>query len=263
MFNFIFKTKYLFFALSFLLFTYSYAEKKKDVSNIVFCWSPDDHPKHTHGYKLFAKIMEGKFKSVEDVKTTSVQGFPKAEIWKDADLVIFFLTVKTLSEEQLELLDKHIANGKSLFVMHQGLVVRKNYDGWADRIGFAYSWTKGEQKSNWGAFNSPINLNTEHEIFKGFDKTITFKDELYWNLKKGSRGKITVLGTTQSPKEPKGEWPAFWTVEHNKTSRVFCTVPGHFDKVISSEIFEKTLFRGMAWCLSRPINSFDNLPYKK
>lgn len=252
-----FKIKSL-FILFCILISFQICMSAED-KNIVFCWSPNDHPVLTHGYKQFADRMNEKFKAVKDIQTKSVQGFPAAEDWKGADLVVFFLTVKSLSDEQLNLLDKHIAAGKSLLVMHQGLVLKKNYNDWAERIGYAFSWAKGDERSKWGQFQNPISLKTEHEIFKGFENPVTFNDELYWNLKKGSKGKITVLGTCKAPKNEQGEWPAFWTVEHDSKSRVFCAVPGHFDKVRNSLLFEKITLRGIAWCLSRPVESFEKL----
>lgn len=249
MFTYKLRLHYILFCILFSLFTSTFAENK----NIVFCWSPNDHPKDTHGYKVFAERMTEKFKAVNDIKTTSVQGFPKAKVWKEADLVVFFLTIREFSSEQLALLDKHIVNGKSLLFLHQGLVTRKGYNELAERIGFAFSWAKGPEKSKWGKFNNPISLKIEHDIFKGFPTTITFDDELYWNLKKGSKGKVTVLGVTKAPKGEKGNWPVFWTVEHKKGGRVFCAVPGHFDKVRQSQTFDKITMRGISWCLSKPI----------
>lgn len=243
--------------------TFADSSQSSNIKNVLLCWSPNDHPKDTHGYKQFADRMTEKFKAIEDVKTKSVQGFPKAEDWKTADLVVFFLTINSMSKEELALLDNHIEDGKSLLVLHQGLVSRKSYDELAERIGFAFSWAKGTQRSKWGKFNNPITLKTEHEIFKGFSNPITFNDELYWNLKKGSKGKVSVLGTTKAPKGEEGNWPAFWTVEHEKNSRVFCAVPGHFDDVRNSRLFEKITLRGMAWCLSKPVESFEKLLDKK
>lgn len=243
----------IYFFFSFLF--YSTAENKE----IVFCWSPNDHPKETHGYKNFADRMTEKFKAVKNIKTSSVEGFPKAEVWEHADLVVFFLTIEQLSKEQLLLLDKHIASGKSLLVLHQGLVSKKSYNEWAERIGFAFSWEKGKEQSKWGTFSTPIYINAQHEIFKGFSNSISFNDELYWNLKKGSQGKIKILGTTQGPDKKQGGWPVFWTVEHDSKARVFCAVPGHFDKVRNSQLFDKVTFRAIAWCLSKPAETYELL----
>jgi len=260
-----FKHFFIIFSFLFLVNSITFAESSQSskIKTVVFCWSPNDHPLLTHGYKQFSDRMTEKFKAIEDINTKSVKGFPQAEDWKDADLVVFFLTINLMSKDELDLLDKHIADGKSLLVMHQGLVSRKSYNEWAERIGFAFSWAKGKERSKWGAFNNPITLKTEHEIFKGFSNPVTFNDELYWNLKKGSKGKISVLGTTKAPKGEKGDWPAFWTVEHDKKSRIFCAVPGHFDKVRNSKLFEKITLRGMAWCLSKPTESFEKLLDKK
>ena len=80
--------------------------------------------------------------------------------------------------------------------MHQGLVQRKGYKEWGDRIGFAYNWDKDTQKSKWGRSKLPITIDTSHEITMGLPDVITWEDELYWNLRKGARGNIKVLATT-------------------------------------------------------------------
>ncbi|MCM8530771.1 MAG: ThuA domain-containing protein [Lentisphaeraceae bacterium] len=230
-------------------------KKPAIAQHIVLSWSKPDHPLYTHCYKPFADKISKTLDSIDNISTETVKGFPGKGVWKKADLVIFFLTQKALSTEQLELLDTHLKNGRSLLVFHQGLVLRQNYNDWADRIGFAFSWEKGKNKSKWGKFNNPIKLKNDHEILKGFPQEITFKDELYWNLCKGKKGTITVLGATEDPKGEGKEWPAFWTVQHpnsgNREGRVFGAVPGHFDKVVNSKDFETIIFRGISWCLNR------------
>lgn len=239
---------------------------------ILFCWSKPDHPKGTHSYQGFATTLAASLSELNKVEAVAVEGFPAKDLWKDADLVVFNLTQKSLSEEQLAQLDAHLAKGGALMVIHQGLVQRAGYDEWAERIGYSFSWAKGDAKSKWGQGTMDVDLESGNEILKGFPKQVTMKDELYWNLKKGSRGKITTLATTEAPRkeggDPEPRWPVFWTVEHpaqdgNKPGRVFCSVIGHFDQVQDSPFFRIAILRAMAWTLDEPFEPFKSLAIPK
>ena len=159
---------------------------------VVIAWSGDDHPPMTHGYRFFAKLYGDLFSKVAGVQVISVEGFPDTESWKEADLVLFYLTIKELNDTQYALLDAHLAKGKGLIVLHQGIVQRKRTSDWADRIGYSYRWDK-EKGSKWGAFSSPVTFDVSHPIFDGFPKSVPYRDELYWRLEKGKRGVVTDL----------------------------------------------------------------------
>ena len=234
---------------------------------VLICWSAPDHPKGTHAYKAFAKSFASTLDAIGKIDAITVEDFPTNEQWKDADLVVFYLTQKSLSDRQLATLDEHLFRGRSLMVIHQGLVQRAGYDNWANRIGFAFSWEKTDAMSKWGRGNLEIEIDTSHEIFRGFPNIVTVPDELYWNLKRGSVGETTVLGKTFAPKparskkvdEPNKDrkWPVFWTVEHPskspKKGRVFCCVIGHFNEVQEAPFLRIVFLRAAAWCLDEPI----------
>jgi type 1 glutamine amidotransferase len=237
--------------------------QKSTPHNIVLCWSKLDHSQGTHGYRMFADSFSVKLGGLSNITATAVEGFPKPGQWAQADLVVFFLTQNSLTDSQYALIDSHLKAGKSIIVLHQGLVQRKRTDDWADRIGYAFSWDKNN-RSKWGQFENPITLNTHHPILQHFPPVITFKDEFYWNLQKGTLGTITVLGTCRAPvnKEVSDKkWPVLWTVEHGKVGdakrgRVFCVVIGHFNDMQSNPLYRTLILRGMAWCLSEPFASF-------
>jgi type 1 glutamine amidotransferase len=231
---------------------------------ILACWTEPDHPKHTHGYQRLAQWLKADLDRLDDVSVTTVNGFPEDALWKDADLVVFFLTLKSISKQQQALIDEHLKKGRSIMVLHQGLVQRTTYDEWADRIGYSFSWAPKKARSKWGTFNNPITLKTDHAILKGFPSSVTFKDELYWNLRKGTRGNISVLGTCKAPSNKEKstqEWPAIWTVEHDaaagtESGRVFCIVVGHFDYMQEDPVYRAMIYRGVAWCLREPFAPF-------
>ena len=234
--------------------------------NVLFCWSKPDHPKHVHSYQRFAKSFASKLSEIENLNAASVEGYPTKKQWESADLVVFNLTQSDLSKEQFAAMDAHLSQGGAVIVVHQGLVQKKGYDEWAKRIGLAFSWDTPPSRSKWGRGVLEISINTKHEIFKGFPKTIRVTDELYWNLKSGDEGKLSILGETTAPKRAGAsgsdadatKWPAFWTVEHSaqregdKPGRVFCCVISHPDEVAFSSSFEIVMMRAIAWCLGEP-----------
>jgi type 1 glutamine amidotransferase len=233
--------------------------------SILVCWSKADHGKGIHAYQEFAGMMSTLLNKVDKLEAKSVEGFPSEAQWATADLVVFYLTQNELSDAEYALLDAHLKQGKSIIVLHQGLVQRKRVDQWANRIGYAYTWDKSDE-SKWGPMDGDITLDASHEIFSGFPASFRLKDELYWNLKKGDRGKVTVLGETGTPGDSKAEkkWPVFWTVEHPaeggaKEARVFCSVVGHIDDLHDAPYFRTILLRGISWCLREPFAPFEPL----
>ena len=233
--------------------------------SILVCWSKPDHGKGIHAYQEFAKMMSALLNKADKIEAKAVEGFPSAGQWAQADLVIFYLTQNELSDAEYALLDAHLKQGKSVIVLHQGLVQRNRIDQWANRIGYAYSWDKSDE-SEWGPMNGDITLDASHEIFTGFPASFPLKDELYWNLKKGDRGKVTVLGETGTPGDAnaKTKWPVFWTVEHPaeggaKEGRVFCSVVGHIDDLHDAPYFRTILLRAVSWCLREPFAPFEPL----
>jgi type 1 glutamine amidotransferase len=238
-------------------------QQLSDSKKIVLAWSKDDHPRNTHGYQFFAKTYGAMLSKMEGIEVSDVQGFPSPTDWKGADLVIFYLTIRELDNAQYAQLDTHLAKGKALMVLHQGIVQRGRTGDWADRIGYSYSWG-GELRSKWGSFSALVKFDTSHPIFAGFPKSVPYKDELYWRLEKGRRGEIRDIATTQAPGNKEGSdqsWPVYWSVEHDAvdkapSGRVFGCVIGHFDKYFDDQVFMTALGRGTAWCLYEPFEPF-------
>ena len=139
-------------------------QQLSDFKKIVIAWSKDDHPRNTHGYQFFARTYGAMLSKIEGMEVSDVQGFPTPADWKGADLVIFYLTIRELDDAQYAQLDAHLAKGKALMVLHQGIVQRGRTDDWADRIGYSFSWG-GELRSKWGSFSAPVKFDTGHPIF--------------------------------------------------------------------------------------------------
>ena len=235
--------------------------------HVLFCWSEPDHPEGTHSYKELAHSFAEKLNSIDQVSASPIEGFPPPEQWEATTLVVCNLTENALSEEQFKAIDKHLGAGKGLIVIHQGLVQRQSFEGWSERIGLAFSWESGSSKSKWGQGMLSISNDTSHPILEGFPQQVTMNDELYWNLKRGSKGSLAVLGETLAPankeKDQTRQWPAFWALEHAGDGRVFCSVIGHFREVENSPFFQLLMMRGIAWCLDEPSRPFTETMSKK
>lgn len=224
-------------------------------------WSRNDHPPKTHGYKYFAEKWKGLLDQVDGVTAHLAEGFPDAAQWQKSDLVIVYLTQQFLDEKKFRIMQDYIARGGDLIVLHQGMVQRKHSEKWADVMGIAFQF--GQPKSSWGKHADPIYLNTEHPIFAGFPKTLQYKDELYWNLIQGKRGKVNVIGHTRAPKQAADDHtkhPVFWTVEEGSgedQSRVFGCVIGHWDSIFDEAHFQIALLRATGWVLGESVKPFE------
>jgi len=163
-------------------------QQLSDSKKIVLAWSKDDHPRNTHGYQFFAKTYGAMLSKIEGIKVSDVEGFPSPADWEGADLVIFYLTIRELDDAQYAQLDTHLAKGKALMVLHQGIVQRGRTGDWADRIGYSYSWGGECLGPNGVLLVHLVKFDTSHPIFAGFPQTFPYKDELYWKLEKGKRG---------------------------------------------------------------------------
>jgi type 1 glutamine amidotransferase len=227
-------------------------------------WSRNDHPPNTHGYQYFAKKWKGLLDQVDGLSCILVEGFPDAEQWAKSDLVVVYLTQKFLDEKKFAIMDTFIKRGGDLMVLHQGMVQRKQCQAWAERIGIAYQFVE-PKRSKWGPHEAPVTLDTGHAIFKGFPGKIQYKDELYWDLIRGTRGTIKVIGHTRAPRQAEDDpttSPVFWTVEDgtgDTQSRVFGCVIGHWDAIFDDPYFRTALLRGTAWSMGESLEPFEAL----
>jgi len=239
-------------------------------SHILFCWTKPDHPIGTHIYPLFAERMSEKFNELKGVRASSVSGFPSKKQWEESDLVVFYLTLNSLSKPELNIMKDHLKAGKGIVFLHQALVNRANSKELSQISGLAFSWNKAD-RSSWGKFTADIHLDESHPIFKGMSKVLKIDDELYWDLIKGSLGELNVIATTKPSTLRKEEntqtHPVFWTVDHENNGKVFSSVIGHFARLYDSKEFMKIFLRGMAWSMNKSVDEFEpllnNLSFKR
>ena len=247
---------------------FKHSEGKKELSrkvHILLCWSKKDHREGRHDYQGFAKNYAGRLNKLEKVTTSLINGFPNEEQLKSADLVILNHRNADFSEQQQKNLDAYLKAGKGMIVVHQGLAPTKGAKEWANRIGYAFSPDK-EKHSKFGIGMLKMQIDNSHDIFKGFPKEMTFREELYWELIDGKTPGLKMIGKSSLPGKEDVKWPLFWTVESGgkaEGGRIFCAVIGHYNDFTEGSFLKIVMHRAAAWCLREPFGAFKELCVEK
>lgn len=237
---------------------------------ILLSWSIDeDHDDGYHEYQRVRDLLGELLGSVPDVQVDSVYGFPQADHWKWADLVVFYLHLDFLEAPDYDLMDAYLARGGGIVAVHEAVIQRPTGHALAQRWGLAWN----DERSLWGIIPTPVTLDTTHAIMRGLPRQLHVVDEFYWDLT-GHLVDIDILGT--APGGPAfdsdgpatlgdldgNQWPVFWTVQ-NSPGRVFVSLVGHNEFTFYDPYFRTILFRGMAWALDEPFDPFKPLVMKR
>ncbi|MEM8668918.1 MAG: ThuA domain-containing protein [Planctomycetota bacterium] len=233
---------------------------------IVWVWGVDED--HEPGFHEYGKVKEKfakLFRRVPRVTFEEAQNFPSDEQWESADLIVFYLQLAMLSEDDFDQMDSFLRRGKGIVAIHSAFI----HPGQelADRFGLAWD----PDKTQWGALPSPISIDPAMPlgIMEGFSNELDFVDEHYWNLV-GSVDDITVLatapaGTAGASSGPPAKdsldgkaWPLFWAKDVGK-GRVFGSIPGHNMFTFDDPYFRIILLRAMAWTMRQPFDPFKPL----
>jgi len=234
------------------------AELSRDIS-ILWLSGPEDHRGGEHDYirvkELFVPLLE----SIPRVSVVEAFQFPTQDQFDQADLLIKYLHLPELSDEQFAMYQAFVDQGGSVVSIHESCIMRpvERAEKLADCIGC--SW-KGNQSSQWSKFghSHPLYLRTEHPAFSGLPSSIKFNDESYWNLL--ARDKVEVIGAIAPEadtndlsfgevlKTESARSQAFWTWTSGK-GRVFGTTTGHYTYTYYDPLYRLLLLRGIAWTL--------------
>jgi putative heme-binding domain-containing protein len=220
--------------------------------NVVLSAGPKDHGPGEHDYPLWQRRWRTLLELDEDVRVTTVTGWPTAEQLAMADLVVMYSSNPGWSAAKAADLDAFLARGGGLALIHYAVNGRDAVEAFAKRVGLA--WKDGASRFRHG----PLELtfpDRKHPITRGFDK-VKFVDESYWALV-GDPKKVHVLA---SGEEEGAARPLLWTREQGK-GRVFVCIPGHYTWTFDDPLFRVLLLRGMAWAAGEPADRFRPLVY--
>jgi len=239
-------------------------EPSKDL-HVLWVWGYDpNHAPGAHDYERVRDLMTGLLAKVPRVKIETAYEFPTKEQFAKADLMVMYLHLPQLKDEQYADFEAYIQRGGGVVALHETAIMRPASDGKKLARCLGMSWDEG--RSQWGAIFEDITIRNDHAIFAGFGKTLTLVDEFYWDLIRKEEG-VDVLGTVRTgpPGDSPGPVPAsnlskvaspvFWTMESGK-GRVFGTSMGHNTFSYYDPELRIILFRAMAWAVREKQDPF-------
>ena len=241
------------------------AKLSRDVRILWLC-GPEDHRGGEHDYIRIKELFVPLLRAIPRVRVEEAFQFPSPKQFEDADLLIQYLHLPDLTEEQFAMYQAFVDRGGAVVSLHESCIVRpiEQAEKFAGCIGC--SW-KGNTISKWSKFDHDhkVILDTGHPAFKGLPSTMKFNDESYWNL--FARNNVQVIGAIApassneevSFKEAlKGKGvrgQAFWTY-HSGKGRVFGTTTGHYTYTFYDPMYRLLLMRGVAWALNEKPEPF-------
>jgi putative heme-binding domain-containing protein len=218
---------------------------------IVLIASKQDHGPGEHDYPAWQKSWSELLGTSNEVSTTTAQGWPTEEQFQNSDVLMFYYWNHDWNTERLGQLDKFLARGGGLVLLHAATIADKNPEGLAERIGLA------SQSVLTKYIHAPFDLEitgAEHPLTRGLPRQIPFLDEPYWPMI-GDTNRVQVIATARQEGK---SWPMAWTVQHGK-GRVFATVLGHYTWTHNDPLYRMLVLRGLAWSAGEPIHRFDEL----
>jgi type 1 glutamine amidotransferase len=241
------------------------ARLSRDV-RILWLYGPEDHRGGEHDYIRIKELCVPLLKEIPRVSVDEAYQFPSQKQFEEADLLIQYLHLPDLSDEQFAMYQAFVDRGGAVVSLHESCIMRPldHAEKLAGCIGC--SW-KGNKDSKWGRFDHQhkLFLDTTHPAFEGLPSTMKFNDESYWNLL--TRDNVQVIGAIapdtaredQSFKEAlvgdEARSQAFWTYTSGK-GRVFGTTTGHFTYTFYDPMYRLLLMRGVAWSLDEKPGPF-------
>ena len=210
---------------------------------------PKDHGPGEHDYPKWQERWAKLLTMAEGVQVSTCQGFPSADQFRAADVVVFYSNNPGWSKEKAADLDAFLARGGGLVYVHYAVDGHAAPAELAERIGLA--WRAGS-KFRHGRLDLTF-TDREHPITRGFAK-LALEDESYWNLL-GDAAHVHALAA--APEEGQDR-PLLWVRELGK-GRVFVSIPGHYAWTFDDPLFRVLLLRGIAWTAHRPAERLTHL----
>ncbi len=217
---------------------------------IVLSAGPKDHGPGEHDYPLWRKRWSALFAMDESVRLETAEGWPAPRQLETADVIVFYSNNPGWDAAKAAELDRYLARGGGVVLIHYAVDGHQAVGALADRIGLA--WQGGKSAFRHGPLEVDFS-GSRHPIARGFDK-LRLVDESYWNLV-GDPASVQVIGTGIEEGRPR---PLFWTRPAGK-GRVFVSIPGHFTWTFDDPLFRVLILRGIAWTAGEPVDRFNEL----
>jgi putative heme-binding domain-containing protein len=217
---------------------------------IVLAAGPKDHGPGEHDYPLWLKRWASLFATDAALNVETSDGWPSARQLEKADVAVFYSNNPGWDKSRATELDRFLARGGGVVLIHYAVDGHQEVKALADRIGLA--WQGGKSAFRHGPLEVDFS-RSKHPITRGFDK-LQLLDESYWNLV-GDTASVNVIGTGVEDAKPR---PLFWSRESGN-GRVFVSIPGHFTWTFDDPLFRVLILRGIAWTAKEPVDRFNEL----
>lgn len=205
-----------------------------------------------HDYPLWRERWSKLLSLAPQVTIETADGWPTADQWARADVVVSFHNNPAWRAAKGADLDAFLARGGGLVFLHYAVRA-----GTADRRALAqrlgHAW--GEPGNVFRIGPTPLQFKP-HAITAGFptDRPVSFIDETYAKMIGNLEG-WTVLATSA---EPSGDEPQVWLRETGG-GRVFVCIPGHSTWTHDDPLYRVLVFRGLLWTARQPLGRFNAL----
>lgn len=232
------------------------AEVSRDI-HILWLSGPEDHKGGEHDYLRIKELFVPMLRRLPRVSIDEAFSFPTQAQFDAADLLIQYLHLPDLTDDQFAVYQAYVDGGGAVFSIHESCIMRplEQAEKLAGCIGC--SWN-GNDASQWSKFSRdhPLHLKTDHPVFSGLPSSLRFNDESYWDLL--ARENVEVIAAV-APKAANGSFEeilagegvrgdAFWTY-HSGKGRVVGTTTGHYSYTFHDPHYRLLLMRCIAWAL--------------
>ncbi len=217
--------------------------------NIVLAAGKKDHGPESHDYPFWQQRWAKLMPLAPKVELSTAYPWPSKEQFAKADVIVFYQSMLTMTEEQTAQLNKYLNEGGGAAFIHWGVNGAKFPEQQSRNVGLV--WSRGSKYRH-----GPVDLkfvDQEHPIARGFEK-VHFHDEAYWNLT-GDKKRIQILAGSVEDKEPR---PLVWVRQHGK-GRVFVNILGHFTWTFDDPMFRIITCRGIAWAAGSDVDRFHSI----
>jgi putative heme-binding domain-containing protein len=217
---------------------------------VVLSAGPKDHGPGEHDYPLWQRRWATLLAMAEGVSISNVQGWPTADQFATADVIVMNSNNPGWVASRGAELDRYLARGGGLVLIHYAVDGHNDSNAFAQRIGLA--WIGGKSRFR----HRPLEVDftgSRHPIARGFGK-LRLTDESYWDLT-GDLAGIEILGAGVEDGKAR---PLFWTRQQGK-GRVFVSIPGHYTWTLDDPLYRILLLRATAWAAGEPVDRFNEL----
>ena len=213
---------------------------------------PKDHGPGEHDYPAWQKSWAELLGRAEAVTVSTAWQWPDREQLEGADVLMFNCWNHDWSPRRYEDLDRYLARGGGIVVIHAACIADTDPESLAKRTGLAAQPKRTKYRH--GPLELTVNAAAaDHPVTRGF-RAARFVDETYWPMIGDPKG-VTVLATANEEGRPR---PMLWTFESGR-GRVFGSVLGHYTWTTDDPLFRALVLRGTAWAAKEDVRRLEPL----